>query len=192
MNKTSRLFAAALAAVPAATLAAGTSYTLDPAHTFPSFEADHMGISVWRGKMDSSKGSAVIDRAAGTGTVEVTIDLKSIDFGLEDLNKWARGEQFFDVDRFPTATYQGTLTDFVNGAPTRATGRLTLHGVTRPLDLKLNSFRCIPHPMLKREYCGADAFAVFDRSDYGLAAGKEWGFKMDVTLRIQAEALADP
>jgi polyisoprenoid-binding protein YceI len=84
------------------------------------------------------------------------------------------------------------LTDFVNGSPTRVTGKLTLHGVTHPLDLKLNSFRCIPHPMLKREYCGADAYAVFDRSDYGLSAGRDWGFKMDVTLRIQVEALADP
>jgi len=192
MNRSPLLLAAAIAAAPVSALAGGTAYTLDPAHTFPSFEADHLGISVWRGKMDSSKGSAVIDRVAGSGTVEVAIDLRSVNFGLEDLNVWARGSQFFDVDRYPTATYQGTLTDFVNGSPTRVTGKLTLHGVTHPLDLKLNSFRCIPHPMLKREYCGADAYAVFDRSDYGLSAGKDWGFKMDVTLRIQVEALADP
>ncbi len=171
--------------------AAGVDYTLDPKHTFPSFEADHMGISVWRGKLDSSSGHVVLDRSAGTGSVTVTMDLNSVDFGLADLNAWARGKLFFDTEHYPTAEYRGTFTDFVAGSPTRVTGTLTLHGVARPVDLKLNTFHCIQHPLLKREYCGADAYATFDRSEFGLTAGKDYGFRMDVTLRIQVEAVAD-
>jgi polyisoprenoid-binding protein YceI len=69
-------------------------------------------------------------------------------------------------------------------------GDLTLRGITKPVQLKILSFKCMPHPMVKREVCGADAIATFKRDDFGMAAGKDWGFKMDVTLRIQVEALA--
>jgi len=67
---------------------------------------------------------------------------------------------------------------------------LSMHGATKPLTLQINSFKCIPHPMLKRELCGADALATLNRDDYGISAGKDWGFSMAVTLRIQVEAVA--
>ena len=102
-----------------------------------------------------------------------------------------KGPQFFDTAKSRYGTYQGTLTGFVDGAPTRLEGTLTLHGITKPLTLKINSFKCIPHPMLKRELCGADAFGTFNRDDFGLDAGKSYGFSMEVTLLIQAEALKD-
>jgi polyisoprenoid-binding protein YceI len=176
-------FAGAVQATPA-------NYTLDPNHTYPSFEADHMGgVSVWRGKINKNAGTVMLDREEGFGIVNVDIDLNSIDFGQEQLNKWAQGKEFFDLAQYPKASYKGKLTSFVNGAPTEAKGELTLHGVTKPLNLKINSFKCIPHPMLKRELCGADAFAVFQRDQFGLTAGKDWGFNMDVTLRIQVEAI---
>ena len=44
--------------------------------------------------------------------------------------------------------------------------------------------------MLKRDFCGADASGSFNREAFGLGAGKDWGFKMDVNLRIQVEAVA--
>jgi polyisoprenoid-binding protein YceI len=165
------------------------SYRLDPAHTFPSFEADHMGVSVWRGKMNKSSGKVTLDRAAGSGSLDVAVDLASIDFGHEPLNRWARGKEFFDVRRFPQAIYKGRLEGFVNGVPTQVVGDLTLHGVTRPVALKIDSFKCLPHPMLKREFCGADVLGSFNRDEFGLDAGKDWGFKMDVMLRIQVEAI---
>ena len=65
-----------------------------------------------------------------------------------------------------------------------------MRGVTRPLTLHVKSFKCIPHPMLKRELCGADALATLQRDDFGIDAGKDWGFGMGVTLRIQVEAVA--
>jgi len=179
----------ALALFAAAAQAAPVTYIVDPDHTYPSFEADHMGISVWRGKLNKSSGKVVLDKAAGQGTVEVAIDLASIDFGLDALNAWATGPEFFDVAKYPTAVYKGKLAGFSNGAPAQVTGELALHGVTRPVNLKINSFRCVPYPLLKRDFCGADALASFNRDDFGLDAGKPYGFKMEVLLRIQVEAL---
>ncbi|WP_424682557.1 YceI family protein [Frateuria sp. YIM B11624] len=178
--------------VPAAASAATVRYTLDPDHTYPSFEADHMGISTWRGKFNRSKGWVELDKARGSGSFEVSIALDSIDFGQDALNAWARGKDFFDLAHRPhDAVYKGRLAGFVDGAPTRAEGTLTLHGVTRPLELRIDHFKCMPHPMLKREWCGADALGSFDRGAYGLDAGKAYGFDMQVALRIQVEALRD-
>lgn len=185
-----RLACTLLAAACASAGAAPVSYTIDPTHTFPSFEADHMGVSVWRGKFNKSTGSVVLDRAAGQGSVVVTVDMDSVDFGLDIMNTKARGEELFNTAKYPQATYKGRLDGFVNGAPTRVVGDLTLRGVTRPLELAIRSFKCIPHPMFKpRELCGADALASFRRDEFGIDAGKPWGFSMDVTLRIQVEAV---
>ncbi len=194
---TSVVIAQGTAAVAAALLLAGGSaragpatYDIDPNHTYPSFEADHMGgLSTWRGKFDHTTGTVVLDKAAGTGTVDVSIDPASIDFGHARLNEVARGPELFDVAKFPQATYRGRLDGFVDGRPSRVVGELTLHGVTRPLALNIDSFKCMPHPMLKREVCGADALATFRRDDFGIDTGKSFGFKMDVTLRIQVEAI---
>lgn len=186
------LAASALVALAsAASLAAPVNYEIDPSHTFPSFEADHMGISVWRGKMNKSSGSVVYDKATGAGSVDIAIDPASIDFGQDALNDWGRGEHFFDVAKFPKASFKGRFDGFANGAPTRLVGELTLHGVTRPMTLAINKLKCIPHPMLKRELCGADAAGSFKRDEFGLDAGKDYGFKMDVDLRIQVEAIAE-
>jgi polyisoprenoid-binding protein YceI len=185
-----RLLPLLLGAAIGAACAAPVTYNIDPAHTYPSFEADHMGISVWRGKFNGNSGTVVLDKAAQTGSVDVSIDTGSVDFGLDALNKWAVGEKLFDVAKFGPARYKGKLTGFVNGAPTEVAGELTLHGVTKPVTLKLALFKCIQHPMLKREVCGADAVGSFKRDEFGLDAGKAYGFKMDVPLRIQVEAIA--
>ncbi|WP_407352518.1 YceI family protein [Luteimonas sp. R10] len=168
--------------------AAEVVYELEPEHTFPSFEADHMGVSTWRGKFNASRGEVRLDRERGTGSVEVVVDARSIDFGLDALNEWAIGKDLLDTDRYPEATYRGNLVGFRDGASTRVEGELTLRGVTRPLTLAIDRFHCQPHPIFKRDWCGADAHATFDRSEFGLDAGKDHGFDMDVTLRIQVEA----
>jgi len=186
---------AALMLTTLATLAASaapTTYAIDPAHTFPSFEADHMGISVWRGKLNKSSGKVVYDKATGTGSVEIVTELASIDFGMDALSAWARGKDFFDVRKHPRAVFKGTLQSPVDGVPTQLVGQLTMRGVTRPLTLAVHSIKCVQHPMLKRDYCGADASGSFNREDFGLLAGKDYGFKMNVDLRIQAEAIAQP
>lgn len=179
-----------LLGVGAQAFAEPATYQIDPMHTFPSFEADHMGLSVWRGKMTKNSGTVLLDKAAGSGTVEVNIDPAAIDFGLAAMNNWAKGKDFFNVKKFAKASYKGKLAGFVDGKPTQVEGELTLHGVTKPVSLKINRFKCMPHPMLKRELCGADASGSFMRDEFGLAAGKDWGFNMEVALRIQVEAVA--
>lgn len=169
--------------------AAEAVYELESVHTFPSFEADHMGMSTWRGKFNKSRGEVRIDRERGSGQLEVTIDTRSIDFGLDALNEWAVGDQLLDTAKYPEASYRGKLTGFRDGAPTQVEGEFTLHGVTRPLTLVIDRFKCQPHPLYKRDWCGADAHARFDRSQFGLNAGKEYGFDMNVALRIQVEAV---
>lgn len=171
-------------------LAAPVTYNIDPDHTHPSFEADHMGgLSTWRGKLNSTTGTVTYDKAASSGTVNVTIDMASIDFGNDKLNEHAKGADMFNVEKFPTATYTGKLAGFKNGAPTEVDGTLQLHGVTKPVKLKINHFLCKPNPMSKKEVCGADASAQINRDDFGVDYGKAYGFKMDVKLQIQVEAI---
>ena len=184
------LSAAVLTLAVGSALAAPVTYEVDPAHTYPSFEADHLGgLSVWRGKFDKSSGTIVLDKEKSTGTVDITVDTSSIDFGHEKLNEHAKSKDLFDVANYPTATYKGTLAKFVNGSPTEVDGQFTLHGVTKPLTLKIDQFLCKPNPMTKKEVCGADAKATFNRKDYGIPFGEAYGFKMDVKLAIQVEAV---
>lgn len=184
------LFGAALALAAATTAhAAPVAYTIDPSHTYPSFEAPHMGISLWRGKFNQTSGKVTLDREARTGTVEIQIDAASIDFGHEKMNEHAREADFFNVAQFPQISYKGPI-QFKKGEPSAVAGELTLLGVTRPVKLELNSFKCIIHPFLKKEVCGADARAEFNRADFGMSkyADGEGG---KVKLAIQVEALRD-
>ena len=181
--------AALLAFVAGSALAESVTYQVDPAHTYPSFEADHFGgVSVWRGKFDKSSGTIVIDSEKGTGTVEVTVDTASIDFGMPKLNEHARSAEMFDVQKYPTATYKGTLSGFKNGAPTKVVGELTLHGVTHPQTLTVRSFLCKTYPDNK-QHCGADVSGTLNRTDYGISYGDKYGFKMEVRLAIQVEGV---
>jgi polyisoprenoid-binding protein YceI len=186
------LLTALITGFAAAAAAAPLKYEIDPSHTFPSFEADHMGISMWRGKMNKSSGTLLYDKSSGAGTVDVTVELDSIDFGNEALNAWGRGEHFFDTAKFPRARYTARFDGFSAGVPTRLVGELSLHGVSRPLQLTIHSLKCIAHPLYKRELCGADASGSFRRDEFGLDAGKDYGFNMDVGLHIQVEALVLP
>lgn len=187
--KTRLSLIAALAAVLSAP-AFATTYNLDPSHTYPSFETDHFGgVSVWRGKFTKSSGTVVLDRAAKTGTVDVTIDASSIDTGNGALDKHVRSAEMLDVEKYPTAVYKGTSIRFDGDKPVEVIGTFTLHGVTKPLNLKIDSFKCFTNPMLKREVCGADATAQFDRADFGVNYGQAYGFKMATTLQIQVEGV---
>lgn len=191
MMKPQLALAALIPLLAQAAVAAPTTYQIEPTHTYPSFEADHMGgLSVWRGKFNKTSGSVMFDKAAQQGTVDITVDIDSIDYGFDLMNTKAKSEELFDAAKYPTATYKGKLAGFKKGVPTKVMGDLTLRGITKPVQLKILSFKCMPHPMVKRDVCGADAIATFKRDDFGMAAGKDWGFKMDVTLRIQVEALA--
>ena len=183
-------FGLACALLAAAAGAEPVTYRVDPRHTFPAFEADHQGgLSVWRGKIERSAGTIVLDREARTGTVEMTMDMDSIDFGLDEMNTHAKAGDILDVARFPTAAYTGALVDFGRtGVPTAVEGELTLHGITRPLRLEIERFQCQPHHRTGVETCGADASATFNRDDFDVSYGKDDGFFMYVNLLLTVEA----
>ncbi|CAN7221734.1 YceI family protein [Trinickia sp. LjRoot230] len=190
MKKHLLIAAAALSASISNIAFAADTYQLDPNHTYPSFAADHFGgLSVWRGKFTKSAGVVTLDRQAKTGTVDVTIDLGSLDTGNKKLDEHLSGNELFDVTKFPAATYKGTQIKFDGDKPVEVVGTLTMHGVTKPVNLKIESFKCMPHPVFKREVCGVEAATTFDRSDFGLDFGKQYGFKMATELHIQAEGI---
>ena len=164
------------------------TYNVEPGHTYPSFEADHMGLSFWRGKFLKTSGKITLDRAAKSGTAEILIDASTIDFGHAKMNDHAKGKDMFNVEKFPTVTYKSTAMKFDGDKLVAMEGNMTLLGVTKPLTLTINHFKCIIHPMLKREVCGADASGAFDRSEFGLIYGIP-RFAPTVKLAIQVEAV---
>jgi polyisoprenoid-binding protein YceI len=170
--------------------AASTTYNVDPDHTHPSFEVDHFGgLSTWRGTFKKTSGTVQIDTVAKTGAVDVVIDTASVDFAHDKLNEHASGPEMLDSAKYPTAQYKGKFVEFADGAPKTISGNLTLHGITKPVTLTINSFKCFDHPMLKKQVCGADASGVFNRADFGVNYGQQYGFKQDVLLRIQVEGV---
>ncbi|MBX3675892.1 MAG: polyisoprenoid-binding protein [Rhodocyclaceae bacterium] len=164
------------------------TYNVEPNHTYPSFEAGHLGISVWRGKFAKTSGSVTLDRAGKSGTVDIVIDASSIDFGHAKMEEHARKGDFFNVEFFPKITYKGKITKWNGDAPAAVEGEMTLLDVTKPLNLTINSFKCITHPLFKKEVCGADASGGFKRSDFGM----KYGLPLhgdDVKVAIQIEAI---
>jgi polyisoprenoid-binding protein YceI len=170
--------------------AASTTYSLDPDHTHPSFEVDHFGgLSTWRGTFKHTTGTVEIDAAARSGTVDVLIDTATIDFAHDKLNAHVSSPEMLDVVKYPTAEYKGTFVEFANGTPRTISGDLTLHGITKPVKLTIESFKCMENPLIKKQVCGADASGTFNRADFGVNYGAQYGFKQDVLLRIQAEGI---
>ena len=185
--------AALLLALSAPAFAEVEHYTVDPEHTYVSMEVPHIqSISIWRGKFDHTQsGSVTLDRTRKTGTVDIVIDAASADFGHKKLNEELQDEKFFDTKKYPTATYHSDSIKFDGDVPSEISGQLTLHGVTKPVVLKINSFKCIMHPMLKVQVCGADASATFDRGDFGVDYGVKFTGTGKVNLQIQVEATLD-
>ena len=183
--------AVCIGCIAAPAIAAPVTYKIDSDHTYPSLEFSHMGLSVWRGKFNRTKGTVTLDREKKTGTVDVVVDIDSIDFGLDSMHKKAVSDDFFHAGRYPKGTYKGTI-QFEGDTPKSVDGQLTLLGVTHPVKLTIKSFKCMPEFMDKtQERCGVDAVGETNWSTYGMKASK-WGEGEAgrTTLRIQAEGLA--
>jgi polyisoprenoid-binding protein YceI len=190
VRRTAALVAAMIAAAVAAPASAQPeTYTVDPTHTFPSFEISHLGFSTQRGRFNATSGKVVLDAAARTGSVEVTIDTNSIDTGLEALEKVLRSEEWFSVAQFPTMTFKGDRMRFDGDRLAGVDGTLTLRGVSRPVNLKVDNFRCGMHPLAKKPACGADASAVIRRSEFGMVKFPAPAVGEEVRIAIQIEAI---
>lgn len=186
MNKTALLLVACLSTP----VCAAEGFTLDSRHTFPMFELDHMGFSVQRGRFNKTTGAVTLDAAAQTGKVEVNIDAASIDMGLDDWDKHMKNADFFNVAQHPTMTYTAETVRFENGKPVAAEGQFTLLGVTRPLTVKIDNYRCGVHLMNRKTVCGAEVTARIRRSEYGMTRFVPF-IGDEVRLVIPVEAFKD-
>ncbi|MFO1206965.1 MAG: YceI family protein [Burkholderiales bacterium] len=187
-QKLALLSLSAFLAAPA--FAAPESYTIDPRHTFPMYEVNHLGFSTQRGRFNTTSGKITIDREAKRGTVQVTIDTSSVSSGVPKLDEHLRGEDFFDVAQHPSMTFKSSNLKFDGDVPVAAEGEITIRGVTKPLTLTITSFKCGVHPVAKKEVCGADANATVKRSDFGMKYALP-ALGDDVKLVINVEALKD-
>ena len=185
------LFALAAAATLAAGVAhaAPAEYAIDPTHTFATFEINHFGASVNRGRFDKKEGSVQFDKAGKTGKVDITLDITSINTGTAPFNKHLQSAEIFDAAKYPTARFVSDKFHFQGDKVTAVDGQLTLLGKTQPVTLKANQFACYDSPMLKREVCGGDFEATIDRTAFGINYGIDWGFPKNVRLVIQVEAV---
>lgn len=176
---------AAVASTPA--LAAPETYVVDGNHTFPRFSYSHFGYSTQLSRFNKTTGKVVLDKAAKTATVDMEIDARSVDTGSTIFDEHIQGEDFLDTARYPTATFQSTRVIFADDKPVAIEGKLTLKGVTRPVTLTVTSFQAMPHPMLKKDAIGANAWTVVKRSDFN--AGKyapNVGDEVRIDIAIEA------
>ncbi|HUO43295.1 MAG TPA: YceI family protein [Burkholderiales bacterium] len=174
----------------AAPVLAADIYDIEPNHTFPRFEYSHFGFSIHHGQFDKTSGKIMLDRAAKTGSVDITVDMASVNMGSAKLEDHLRGDEFFDVAKFPVMTFKSSKLKFSGDVPASAEGELTLHGVTKPLTLTIANVKCGMHPMMKREDCGAEVTGTLKRSDFGLGKFTP-GVGDDVTLHIQVESIKE-
>lgn len=183
-----KLITLAIAAtLSTAAFAAPETYTIEGTHTFPRFEYSHFGYSTQLSRFDKTTGTITLDKAAKTGSVDVTIDATSVNTGYPLFNQHIQGEDFFDTAKYPTITYKSTKVNFDGDKPATIEGNLTVKGVTKPVTLTVTSFHCMPHPMLKKDACGANATATIKRSEFN--AGKYAPYVGDeVKLTIAVEA----
>lgn len=175
--------------LPACVFAA-ESYTVDNRHTFPSFEVNHLGLSTYRGRFNTTSGKITLDRAAKTASVEIEIDTASVSTGLAELEKHLRAEDFFNVEKFPKVTFKSTRVEFEGENPKAVHGDLTMLGVKKPVTLTIGSFNCRVHPMNKKYVCGADAFVTIKRSEFGMNYAIP-AVSDEVKLLLQVEAIRD-
>ncbi|HNQ03266.1 MAG TPA: YceI family protein [Thiobacillaceae bacterium] len=165
-------------------------FTLDPTHTFPSFEIRHQGISTMRGKFTRTKGQVVLDPLGQENRIEVSVDASSVDTGMDNLDQILRGGSFFNVAQYPEVRFSATQIEFREGRPVLARGQLTLLGQTRPMELEIRDYACTKHFLTRRSMCGADVHGVLRRAEYGMTAwiplvGDE------VRLAIEVEGFRD-
>lgn len=186
-----KLVAIAVAAsLSTAAFAASETYIIEGTHTMPRFEYSHFGYSTQVSRFDKTSGTITLDRAAKTGSVDVVIDAKSVNTGYPLFNEHIQGEDFFDTAKYPTITFKSKALKFDGDKLASVDGDLTIKGVTKPVTLTVTSFHCMPHPMRKKDACGANATTQIKRSEFN--AGKHAPYVSDeVTLTIPVEAVKE-
>jgi len=182
------------AAAPLTAMAAADSYTIDPMHSSVLFAIDHQGLSMVHGRFDKFSGKFSIDRAAKTGDVDLSIDTASVDTNDSDRagrprtrDEHLRSADFFNAAEFPKMTYKSTKVAFAGDNPTTIEGNLTLLGVTKPVSLKVDRYKCNAATATAKERCGGDASGKVKRSDFGMSRGiPSIGDELALTISFEA------
>jgi polyisoprenoid-binding protein YceI len=175
-----KVIAAAVLAAPLVVAAQAENYVIDPFHTVPYFEVDHLQTATMRGRFDRATGKFSIDRAAKTGSVELEIPTATVNTGDTDRagrprtrDEHLKNADFFNVQEFPTMTFKSTKVVFKGDEPAAVEGNLTMLGATKPVTLHLDRWKCGPdiRTQGKRYQCGGNATGSFKRSDFGMKFG---------------------
>jgi len=170
------------------TMAAPVTYVVEGSHTLPSFEYSHFGYSKQQSRFDKTTGTIILDQAAKTGSIDITIDTTSVNTGYALFNEHIQDKDFLDTANYPTISFKSDELVFDGDQLSAVNGKLTIKGITHPVVLTLESFLCMPHPMLKKDACGATATTTVKRSDFNM--GKHAPYVSDeVTLTIPVEAI---
>jgi polyisoprenoid-binding protein YceI len=176
-----KLIIAVALATPLTAAAEVENYVIDPFHTVPYFDIDHLGFATMRGRFDRATGKFSIDRAAKTGSVELEIPTATVNTGDTDKSggrprtrdEHLKNADFFNVQEFPTMTFKSTKVVFKGDEPASIEGNLTMLGVTKPVTLNLDRWKCGSdiRTQGKRYQCGGNATGSFKRSDFGMKFG---------------------
>ncbi|BDB62462.1 MULTISPECIES: YceI family protein [Rhodococcus] len=166
------------------------TWAIDPVHSNVGFTVRHLVVSKVRGTFENFSGAITVAED-GTASVNAEIDVKSINTKNADRDAHIRSADFFDAEQFPVATF--TSTDVrADGDNYIVTGDFTLHGVTRPVDLKLE-FNGVNPGMGQGPVAGFEATTVINRKDFGISiemplegGGAVVGDKITITLEIEA------
>jgi len=175
-----------IAVMPVASMAA--KYELDPTHTYPNFEINHLGFSTMSGMFTSSKGSFEMDQDKGTGSVSVTIDAASIFTGFKKRDDHLKSPDFFNVNEFPEITFKSSSVKFKGKTDATVKGKLTIMGVSKDVTLMVDNIVCGNNPFSKKPTCGFNATTKVKRSDFGLKYGLP-AIGDDVAIRLEAEGI---
>ncbi len=182
---------ALISTITASAFAAPKTFNLDPNHSMPRFEYNHLGYSTQSHAFDKISGKIVFDREAKTGSVDITIDAKSVNTGYALFNKDIQGEEYLDTEKYPDITFKSTSVKFDGDKPVAVKGNLTIKGITKPVTLTVTSFLEMPHPIYnKKEAIGANAVVKIKRSEFNMSKYVPY-VSDDVTLNIGIEALKE-
>jgi len=176
-------------AKPAGGPVKGATYVIDPTHTFVMYEMSHYATTTNRGRFSTKDGSVKIDPEGTGGKVDITMDIRSVNTGVDLLDRHLRSKEFFNVAEFPTGRFVADKITFEGDKVTAVAGTLTLMGQARPVTLKANRFNCYLSPLINRQVCGGDFETTIERSNWGITWGISFGFEDKVRLLVQVEAV---
>jgi polyisoprenoid-binding protein YceI len=169
---------------------AADSYRLDAVNTRISFNIQHFGILWVSARFPEFSGEFVLDRQAAASRVDVTVQMASVECNDPRWNARLRSADWLDVQRYPQMTFHSNQVEFGGGGQARASGELTLHGVTRTVGLEISRLSCSDQASGDR--CDFVAHARIKRSDYGIADGFWIGgdqVNIDITgIGVRSEA----